>query len=588
MSSAVTDSAPVADNLITMSGVQNTTKKKPDKKSRNQIRREKKKLKRLQVKKEQDTGAAQTLTDHHAKDKSLVKKEEPEDSIYDTPVVVESITIESDDPLYSQFQHILEKFRVEETEDATGEYGRGQIMFSDEEELSEGENAEGEGDHADGNHTLSKKKARRLRRKTVAQLKMLAEHPEVVEWWDVSSPDPLLLVHLKGYRCTIPVPQHWNQKRDYLSGQRGVEKKLFELPSYIRATGIMQMREAVHQKEADMSLRQKMREKVQPKMGKLDIDYQKLHDAFFRFQTKPIMTGFGECYYEGKELEANIKEKRPGDISEELRDALGIAVGAPPPWLFAMQRYGPPPSYPNLKIPGVNCPIPEGAQWGFHPGGWGKPPVDQFNRPLYGDVFGNAKPRMPEMEAEPVNRQRWGELEEFEEEESSSDEEEEEEEPEEDMGHPEMEEHAHIQHTTHEPSRPAAATVEPITSYGIAEDLAPENMELRKNARPKSSTSDEKLYHVLPEKATRPEGFMAQQTRYETPSTSADYDQQGRKRKAEDVPITTKLNNSEDARSRNPGSDWQNDLSEMVAEQVQKVSAKRQRPAPTKKEKFRL
>jgi len=25
-----------------------------------------------------------------------------------------------------------------------------------------------------------------------------------------------------------------------------------------------------------------------------------------------------------------------------------------------MQRYGPPPSYPNLKIPGLNAPIPEG------------------------------------------------------------------------------------------------------------------------------------------------------------------------------------------------------------------------------------
>ena len=31
----------------------------------------------------------------------------------------------------------------------------------------------------------------------------------------------------------------------------------------------------------------------------------------------------------------------------------------PPPWLIAMQRYGPPPSYPNLKIPGLNAGIPE-------------------------------------------------------------------------------------------------------------------------------------------------------------------------------------------------------------------------------------
>lgn len=53
-----------------------------------------------------------------------------------------------------------------------------------------------------------------------------------------------------------------------------------------------------------------------------------------------------------------------------------------------MQRYGPPPSYPHLKIPGLNCPIPEGCSFGYHAGGWGKPPVDEFGKPLYGDVFG--------------------------------------------------------------------------------------------------------------------------------------------------------------------------------------------------------
>ena len=31
----------------------------------------------------------------------------------------------------------------------------------------------------------------------------------------------------------------------------------------------------------------------------------------------------------------------------------------PPPWLIAMQRYGPPPSYPTLKIPGLTAPIPD-------------------------------------------------------------------------------------------------------------------------------------------------------------------------------------------------------------------------------------
>ena len=56
--------------------------------------------------------------------------------------------------------------------------------------------------------------------------------------------------------------------------------------------------------------------------------------------------------------------------------------------LIAMQRYGPPPSYPNLKIPGLNAHIPPGCSFGYHAGGWGKPPVDERGRPLYGDVFG--------------------------------------------------------------------------------------------------------------------------------------------------------------------------------------------------------
>ena len=50
--------------------------------------------------------------------------------------------------------------------------------------------------------------------------------------------------------------------------------------------------------EEQKNLKAKMREKVRPKLGKIDIDYQKLHDAFFRFQTKPKMTIHGDLYYE--------------------------------------------------------------------------------------------------------------------------------------------------------------------------------------------------------------------------------------------------------------------------------------------------
>lgn len=54
------------------------------------------------------------------------------------------------------------------------------------------------------------------------------------------------------------------------------------------------------EKEEAKKLKTKQREKMQPKMGRMDIDYQVLHDAFFKYQTRPKLTALGEMYYEGK------------------------------------------------------------------------------------------------------------------------------------------------------------------------------------------------------------------------------------------------------------------------------------------------
>lgn len=294
------------------------------------------------------------------------------------------------------------------------ELERLQRLFEDEEEEKQDElNAKDES----GQPKMSKKKLKKLTRLSVAALKQLVNKPDVVEMHDVTALDPKLLVSLKATKNTIPVPRHWCAKRTYLQGKRGFEKPAFDLPDFIKRTGIQSMREAVQEKDANKSLKQKMREKVRPKMGKIDIDYQKLHDAFFRYQTKPRMSIHGDLYYEGKEMETRLKEKKPGNYTDDLRIALGMPIGAnadkvPPPWLIAMQRYGPPPSYPSLKIPGLNAPIPDGCSFGYHAGGWGKPPVDEYGRPLYGDVFGSTQSdlRKPE-EEEPVDLTLWGELE---------------------------------------------------------------------------------------------------------------------------------------------------------------------------------
>jgi splicing factor 3B subunit 2 len=266
----------------------------------------------------------------------------------------------------------------------------------------------------DGN-VLSKRALRRLSRPTVAHLKQGVSRPAIVEVVDTTAADPELLVFLKGVRAGVAVPKHWQTSTKFLAGKRGSEKLKYELPDYIANTGITKLRDASD--DSAESLKERMRDRARPKMGRIDIDYQVLHDAFFKLQTMPRLTRHGELYYEGKEFEKDAAKFSPGMLSDELRRALGMptvdrdgmpaAVAAPPPWLPNMQRVGPPPSYPGHQFPGVNAPIPAGAHYGMHAGGWGKPPVDQFGRSLYGDVFGLVVPKSSSEQA--IDKKfKWG------------------------------------------------------------------------------------------------------------------------------------------------------------------------------------
>lgn len=77
-------------------------------------------------------------------------------------------------------------------------------------------------------------------------------------------------------------------------------------------------------------MKSKMREKVRPKMGKIDIDYQKLHDAFFKWQTKPKLTIHGDLYYEVREGTGRQRWALVTAVSLWVRRALEAGVVAPP------------------------------------------------------------------------------------------------------------------------------------------------------------------------------------------------------------------------------------------------------------------
>jgi splicing factor 3B subunit 2 len=157
----------------------------------------------------------------------------------DLNVVVEYVSADldsmvEDDPTLAQFKEIFQKFSTSGSITVGGS--------SSNDEADKKNNLEDDDSNAQKqkqlqNHSedltvksLSKKKKKLLSRLSVAELKQLVQRPDVVEAHDVTAADPRLLVYIKAYRNTVPVPRHWCHKRKYLQGKRGVEKPPFKLP----------------------------------------------------------------------------------------------------------------------------------------------------------------------------------------------------------------------------------------------------------------------------------------------------------------------------------------------------------------------
>ncbi|KAI2794286.1 Pre-mRNA-splicing factor [Penicillium oxalicum] len=529
--------------------------------SKNQLRRARKK-----ALKSEPTGTSATENGDISKEAPApvsVPQNEPETTI--APVIPEP-----DDPLWEMYKDLASKFDEGPGDNtAAKEAEKPEVYFDDEDEIPDEEQ--------EREPKLSKKKRKEMNKLSVAELKAQVSKPDIVEWTDTSATDPRLLVHIKAHRNVVPVPSHWSLKREYLSSKRGVEKAPFSLPKFIQETGIAEMRDAALEKQEQSSLKQKQRERVQPKMGRLDIDYQKLYEAFFRFQTKPELTRYGEIYYEGKEHETNLRHLRPGELSDELKEALNMPPGAPPPWLINQQRFGPPPSYPALKIPGLNAPPPPGAMWGYHPGGYGKPPVDEHNRPLYGgDIFGVLQPQQNVQQGEPVEKDLWGELQESEAEEESDEEEDEEGSDEEEGDDEEKESGIH-------PER-----LGDTKWHGVRHAFRHHRgTETEESVHPRSA------YQVIPEKQTSVQGFFGGDRAYDLSSSAGAHpvlgvDDQSRKRKKPgDVEVSVDIDalQSGDGLSKErlqdlyetqrqqqnqPQWGFQEDLSDMIAQESRK------------------
>ncbi|KAI6360133.1 hypothetical protein MCOR25_006840 [Pyricularia grisea] len=582
--------------------------------TKNQMRRakkkEEKKAKAVSVSQTPEPTSEKTGTvdsnDKEISASNTVAPEVKKDGTAEDKIAIDELPeFDEDDPNFALYRDIISKFTVPLDEDGVPRDSKNrskeEVFYGDD------DNYGSEDEEASGETKLSKRKRKKLGKLSIAELKALVRNPEVVEWHDVSSSDPRLLVQIKAQRNIVPVPGHWSLKREYLSSKRGIEKPPFRLPNFIAETGITEMRDAVLEKQAEQTLKQKQRERVAPKMGKLDIDYQKLYDAFFRFQEKPPLTRFGDVYHEGKEFEADYRYFKPGELSDALKEALGMQPGFPPPWLLQQQRMGPPPSYPTLKIPGLNAPLPNGAAWGFAPGQWGKPPLDEYNRPIYGgDIFGilagnpagapgAQQTTGPAQAGEPVEKTLWGELQPPAEE--SEDEEEDEDEDEEE------EEDGDVPGGLQTPSgleTPGGYTtsVTEIGASGVESSMGGE-FDLRKQRRgyetEESTAGPRSAYTVIPERQAQATGFFGSDRVYDLSKSQnrgpvlGQDDDSGRKRKKPgDVDVALdpdalvgqdgiskdelRRKFEEGRREEGPGAKWQydDDLSEMIAQESRK------------------
>ena len=163
----------------------------------------------------------------------------------DGPSAPKAPKLEEEVELPEAYRQIVERFnakasRYYERDEAEAEPDQldaeaedpGQLRLT---EAREGPGKEASTARAGEERKLSRRQQKELLKKKLAQLKVMVERPDLVESWDVTAPDPLLLVHLKSYKNTVEVPRHWSQKKKFLQTKRGAFKRAFRLPAFIEA-----------------------------------------------------------------------------------------------------------------------------------------------------------------------------------------------------------------------------------------------------------------------------------------------------------------------------------------------------------------
>ncbi|GME71239.1 unnamed protein product [Ambrosiozyma monospora] len=259
-------------------------------KSKNQLRRERAKLKKQEQSATTNTTSTTTTIPIESKNDSIVTKDNDD---IDEEIEIEVPEINSEvlkDPSFSEFKNIFKKFEIVQptnsSETNVPETDKnGELLDSDNEDTKDKKDVDDRGesedddDSDDDDDDETKMTKRQIKKKyhiPLSFLKAESSDPQLIGPTDADADDPRLFVYLKTLHNAVPIPKHWASKRAFLAGKKGFERPPFELPKFILDTGILEMRDTSGNKEDDTTLKQRMRERVQPKMGQLDIDFNKL------------------------------------------------------------------------------------------------------------------------------------------------------------------------------------------------------------------------------------------------------------------------------------------------------------------------
>lgn len=197
--------------------------------------------------------------------------------------------------------------------------------------------------------------------KLYEECKLKVLYPELLEFEDPTSKDFILLNTLKAIPNSVSVPRHWKLKRDYLSSKRATYKKPYLVPSHIVQTGICEARNINIKQKVNIPLKSKLKQKLHPKIDKKEIEYSKV--KYYGYN--PKLTSFGEVHYEDKYQGNYFTGQKPGVLSIELREALGMKEDDPVPWIEKIKKYGEPPAYPGFRILGSSTDLQRNLSCSF-------------------------------------------------------------------------------------------------------------------------------------------------------------------------------------------------------------------------------